>query len=421
MSEQKFPKTHINYWKDRLKIRTANGTYQVQIRHKEKQRWFALDSTNITASATKARDIWTMLKGAGWDATEAKHKPKAQEVRNSPTVGQFLKEVKAKSNLRPATYEDYARAFRRLVSDIFHIGSKPDSELYIKKHDYENGGYDEWRGKVESIKLKRLTAERIQAWKVRYVREHEVGANGVPTPIKSKQVRNSANSIIRRSKSLWSKKILKFVSSSEKGSLALPENPFIEVDFEKKGWSIKKSLRKMVLSRSFRSSSQAGEAVKESDPENVYLSYYTPRRLDAEAIQDSMNSLTGKNYKRAVYAQQKRNSPDLFLKTFNLPMGTTTRSKRDITNVPAQALTLLNGGFVEGVAEKWSARIREDKLLENKEDRIDALFMDAYGRKATDLECKQILSYFNDFENEDVALKHVAFSILNSKEFIYVY
>ena len=196
---------------------------------------------------------------------------------------------------------------------------------------------------------------------------------------------------------------------------------YLAINFEINGWSIKKAIKQMVLSRAFRGSSDAPLTLTENDPENKYLSYYMPRRLDAEAIKDSINSVTGEHYERAIYTTMRRNSLDPFLTTFNLPLPTSTRSKRDITNVPAQALTLLNGKLVKAAAEKWAVRIRNDKSLPDAASKIDALFIDAYARKATQSERQQMIVFYHSIEESQNALTQVAFTILNSKEFIYVY
>ncbi|MBC9890121.1 MAG: DUF1553 domain-containing protein, partial [Opitutae bacterium] len=62
----------------------------------------------------------------------------------------------------------------------------------------------------------------------------------------------------------------------------------------------KTALKQMVSSRAFRSASIASQGSKEKDPDNQYLSYFTPRRLDAEAIMDSVSSMAGDNFQRGV-------------------------------------------------------------------------------------------------------------------------
>ena len=122
---------------------------------------------------------------------------------------------------------------------------------------------------------------------------------------------------------------------------------FLASDFKKNGWSLKKSLKLMVTSRTFKLSSQSTAAAKEVDPVNKYLSFYTPRRLDAEAIYDSLHFVAGQN-KRAIYDSVIRNRLHPFLTAFNRPVPVTTVSRRPSDNVPAQALShdeWLGGGF----------------------------------------------------------------------------
>ena len=93
-----------------------------------------------------------------------------------------------------------------------------------RKHDYKNGDYQNWLTKVESVKLYKIKPEKVQAMKIRYIRE-----NGTD-PEKIKKAKISVNSIIRNAKALFSKKALKFVTSE------LPERlPFHEIEFEKPG------------------------------------------------------------------------------------------------------------------------------------------------------------------------------------------
>jgi len=183
----------------------------------------------------------------------------------------------------------------------------------------------------------------------------------------------------------------------------------LALDFERTGWSIKRTLKRMVMSRTFRSTSQAPAEVREHDPNNAYLSHFTPRRLDAEAILDSVRRL-GNDETRAVYRRVIRNRLDPFLKTFNAPIPTTTTSRRNHVDVPAQALTMLNGAIVRRAAERWSARIARDGSLPTPRDKMGAMVAEAYGRSATERELAALLAYFNgedvgDDPGDDLAQK----------------
>ena len=196
---------------------------------------------------------------------------------------------------------------------------------------------------------------------------------------------------------------------------------YLALDFEKQGWSIKTALKQMVSSRTFRSASVAPQGANAKDPDNEYLSYYTPRRLDAEAIMDCVNSMARDNFQRGVYVGVMRNKLNPFLATFNLPIPTTTVSRRDSTNVPAQALSMMNGEFVQKAAEEWGSKIQKSIDDGPVEAILEALFIDAYARGPSQEEEDRLSNYYQSIENSDTAIKNIAFALMNTKEFIYVH
>ncbi|MBI3877754.1 MAG: tyrosine-type recombinase/integrase [Verrucomicrobia bacterium] len=93
------------------------------------------------------------------------------------------------------------------------------------KFDYKTGGHAEWVGRVESVKLATLTPDKVQAWKVAFLKD--AAAN----PIQLAKARRSVNSFIRCAKSLFSSKATKFLAN-----VTLPAPlPFAGVAFEKSG------------------------------------------------------------------------------------------------------------------------------------------------------------------------------------------
>ena len=196
---------------------------------------------------------------------------------------------------------------------------------------------------------------------------------------------------------------------------------YLTLNFEKQGWSIKTALRQLVLSRTFRSSSAATETSIELDPNNEYLSYFQPRRLEAEAIMDSVSSMAGQDFQRAVYERAKRNQLNPFLAAFNLPIPTTTNGVRDSTNVPAQALTMLNSDFTKNAAKDWSHRTLAEQPKTSARSLIESLYWDAYARRPSGSELEKLIPYYESFPDTDTAVERIAFALLNSKEFIYVY
>jgi Protein of unknown function (DUF1553)/Protein of unknown function (DUF1549)/Planctomycete cytochrome C/Concanavalin A-like lectin/glucanases superfamily len=187
----------------------------------------------------------------------------------------------------------------------------------------------------------------------------------------------------------------------------LPSHPelldLLAQRFVDSGGSIKHLLKAMVLTKTFRRSSQAAPANAALDSENRMLSHFPLRRLEAESIRDSIVALTGKFdsklygqpidsnvERRSVYVNVIRNKLDPFLTTFDAPVPFSTRGKRDSTNVPAQSLSLLNDPNVIRWSKEWARRLSQ---TENTELRIRQMFREAFAREAKEGEVKQCENY----------------------------
>ena len=194
---------------------------------------------------------------------------------------------------------------------------------------------------------------------------------------------------------------------------------FLALDFEENGWSIKRALRHMVTSRTFKSNSQAAEPSLTHDAQNRYLSFFTPRRLDAEAIHDSINQLAART-PRAVYLPVIRNRLNPFLDAFNRPTPITTVSFRVNTNVPAQSLATMNSERADEAAHDWFDRVASNSELDTPTKRINAMFEQAYSRLPTAAELALCSSYLGESPNNESYVR-LAHALLNTKEFIYVY
>lgn len=220
-------KTHVDYWKARLFRNTYGqhgrltecGKLAVKIQHRGQRETFGLQSSNRDTAAREAKEIYACIVANGMAAAAAKFKPKAAQRVESPTVGQFLAEVRAKAGLRPKTFKCYRNALRKIVADIFKIDGGN------AKFDYRTGGYAEWQSRVDSIKLASLTPEKVQAWKVATL--DRARAN----PVQFARTKRTVNSFMRQAKSLFSQKATRFLVN-----INLPNPlPFAGVAFEKPG------------------------------------------------------------------------------------------------------------------------------------------------------------------------------------------
>jgi hypothetical protein len=167
----------------------------------------------------------------------------------------------------------------------------------------------------------------------------------------------------------------------------------LAVRFESGGWSLKGLIRHLVTSRTWRLDSLAPPGTMAADPDTRLWSRALVRRLDAEAIRDSLLATSGAldprfhgppadggSGRRGVYVRVARNAIDPLLRVFDFPEPFSSTGARDETNVPAQALTLLNDPQVARLAEAFAARILADTSLVSDEARLDVMVRTALGR-----------------------------------------
>jgi len=217
-------------------------------------------------------------------------------------------------------------------------------------------------------------------------------------------------------------------------------------EFIRKDWSTKKLVRRLVMSQMFR---QDSRRALEVDPYNRLLSFYPTRRLEAEAIRDSLLAVAGRldpqlyarpilpyrtaeddkkrlftgpldgNGRRSIYLQMSIMDPPKFLTGFNLPDLKLPTGRRDVTNVPSQALILLNDPFVNSMANRWGLQLAGQKSMKS-EERIRSMFVRAFGRQPREAELPRWVSALSDFGGDTPdAWERLAHAFFNAKEFIY--
>ncbi len=180
----------------------------------------------------------------------------------------------------------------------------------------------------------------------------------------------------------------------------------LAVHFIQQGWSVKKLIRMIVLSRTYRLSSSRGEQHK--DPENRLLAHMNQRRLDAESLRDTMLSVGGTlklemggatfpaNLKtdigfrfqaprRSVYVPVFRSSLPRLFEVFDFANPSLVTGRRDVSTVAPQALFMMNHAFVRAQAKLTAERLLSDSQL-NESHRIDHAYLQILGRHATEAE-----------------------------------
>ncbi|HSS15380.1 MAG TPA: tyrosine-type recombinase/integrase [Candidatus Dormibacteraeota bacterium] len=223
VAKHSFGKTDARYWHDvifkptyRRNEQTQRvGDWAARIQWRGRRELFNLKTSNKAAAAAKAKDIYTMLVGAGWDATLEKFKPEMAR-KSVSTVGDFLSELRGHWSGKPKTFEDYCQKFRTILSQIFDIKGGRE------KFDYVTGGRAAWVAKIDRIKLADVTPERVNKWRIAIVRK--AGGN----PLKQRRARISCNSMMRQAKSLFASELLRHVSMHKPDKLPFDGVAFYE-------------------------------------------------------------------------------------------------------------------------------------------------------------------------------------------------
>ena len=216
-------KTDVRYWREavfqpsytRNDVRFKVDQYAVKLQFAGRRQMIVLGTANREVAAQKARAIYLFLQSNGWDETLLKFKPKSRWSSSAATrVGEFVEQVHSVWSGKAKTIGDYVRAFRTIISDVFNIDGG------TSKFDYRNGGRKLWLEKVDRIKLRDVTPDKIQKWKVEFLRR--AGNN----PAERRSASISVNSLLRQAKSLFAPGILKFIK------LDISSSPFEGVQFE---------------------------------------------------------------------------------------------------------------------------------------------------------------------------------------------
>ncbi len=232
---------------------------------------------------------------------------------------------------------------------------------------------------------------------------------------------------------------------------------YLAVQLIKQGWSIKEMHRMMVLSSTYQMASKADPKTDELDPENRLLHKMPVRRLEAEAIRDAMLAVSGRldrtlygpgvlphltpfmvgrgrpgtsgpldgASRRSVYLNVRRNFLNPMFLAFDYPTPFSTMGRRSVSNVPAQALTLMNNPFVLQQADLWAKNVLAEPKFADSEG-IRRMYVTALARLPSETELREMLGFLADQgraygkAGDPRAWRDLAHVLFNVKEFIYV-
>jgi hypothetical protein len=225
---------------------------------------------------------------------------------------------------------------------------------------------------------------------------------------------------------------------------------WLALEFAERKWSIKQMHRLLMTSAAYKMSSEWTDAANvERDPENKYGWRFRARRIEAEAVRDSILAVSGalnreiggpavfpelqaevlqqakhgiwrnqkdgpKVWRRSVYIYRKRGLPFPLLESFDLPDQNFSCGARAVSTVPTQALTLMNDEFVVRQAELFAQRVSES-APNDVARQVDFAYRLALSRSPEADESKLGLDYVTKH-----GLPGFAHVLLNLNEFVYL-
>jgi mono/diheme cytochrome c family protein len=223
---------------------------------------------------------------------------------------------------------------------------------------------------------------------------------------------------------------------------------WLATEFVERGWSIKAMHRLMMTSNVYRQSSRITAAHEKLDPDNALLSRMPLRRLDAEALYDSMLRIAGRldetpfgfpspvyvrddgsvtpipsenGWRRSVYTAQRRKDTPTVLASFDFPQMNPHCLERSESTVVTQALYLLNDSMVRELSEFFAKRVQQEAGVDPREQ-VDLMYWIALSRPPSAAEKKATIETLEQLRgvNPETALVTACHALLNTAAFIYV-
>jgi hypothetical protein len=227
---------------------------------------------------------------------------------------------------------------------------------------------------------------------------------------------------------------------------------YLASEFIENGWHMKPIHRLILLSSTYRQSSNLSEApiAATHDPDNRWLWRFNRRRLSAEEIRDAMLAASGrlnlkmggesvlipvdpelvnqlykpsqwtvtrdaKEYdRRSIYLLAKRNLRLPFMEVFDQPVLQTSCGRREVSTHAPQALELLNGQTANRLADAFAERLTRE-VGPGHAAQVERAFWLAAGRPPTKQERNLALEFL-----KQQPLREFALALFNFNAFLYV-
>ncbi len=213
---------------------------------------------------------------------------------------------------------------------------------------------------------------------------------------------------------------------------------YLATKFLEEGWSLKKLHRRIMLTNVYQQAAIENSEARIKDPENKLLWRMPRRRLEMEAMRDSMLLVSGEldtkmggrpfNLlskpvvpRRSVYAFVNRDILSSMASTFDGANPNACTAKRPETNVPQQTLFALNSSFIQDRAVAL-ASLKGIASAKTDEERVRLLYQRTYSRSPEPQEVELALRYIRSQKEKSKTnpWQRLAHVLLAANEFVFV-
>lgn len=373
-----------------------------------------------------------------YSITDLKDLPKGVGKKSGLTAEE--KEGQKLYSKQLSIHKESARRYRPLAFSVSSglidgandVGPNGTSS-YLKKADYENAETHVLTGGAVEAPGEKVAAGVLEAVE----RYGDFAAPEFPKTIAgrravlAKWIANERNPLTARvmANRIWQHHFGKALAENSNNLGKMGKRPthpdlleYLAARFIREGWSVKTMHRLIMSSQVYQRSGlhpNPGE-VAEKDPENTRLAYFSPRRMEAEVLRDTMLSVAGElsdtaggpgtypqinrdvaeqprhamgslrptyypeatksaRNRRSVYSFQQRSLIDPMIEVFNGAPLDMSCERRDSTTVPTQAFTLFNSEISYDLALAFAARLETETAELDR--RVERAFRLAFGRR----------------------------------------
>jgi hypothetical protein len=207
---------------------------------------------------------------------------------------------------------------------------------------------------------------------------------------------------------------------------------FLAREFIRSGWSIKQMHRLIMLSAAYQQASTGDPVTVKKDPANVLVGRMSQRRLEAEAIRDSILSVAGRLDRtaggaavrdfnvprRTLYLMTVRSDRSGYAPLFDTADPTAPVDQRTVSTVAPQALFLLNHPFILEQTQALARRLRASAADDRA--RIERAYELLYNRPPTPQESCIGLEFLRRATSGERGWEEYAQVLLCANEFLYI-